>query len=306
MLTNYYYKVAGLVFCVSLPEGKDADRLLPSFRPFRCEPDAVRKDNPVFRYSVKSDSCPDNPDLLIIDEAVNDMGYTRLMRAVDFYRVEIRFTPDAPSHLMDVDSSFVIAVARVDWTDPYVGNVISSQLRIVFSQAILRNNGISLHAAAVSLNGKAYLFMGKSGTGKSTHAALWHANIAGVELLNDDNPALRIENGRLIAYGTPWSGKTPCYKNLRYPVGGMARLVQSYKNRFLRRKYVPAFVTLLPGCSVIREDAELYRMLCDTLIRMTELARIGVMECRPDDEAVAVCARGLCRLGTYKFLEPKN
>lgn len=86
--------------------------------------------------------------------------------------------------------------------------------------------------------------MGKSGTGKSTHSLLWMKYIQGTELLNDDNPTLRIVDGKVYAYGTPWSGKTPCYKSLSYPVGGMVRLKQAPVNRFVRQQEVEAFIAL--------------------------------------------------------------
>ena len=57
------------------------------------------------------------------------------------------------------------------------------------------------------------MLLGKSGTGKSTHSRLWLKYIPDTKLLNDDNPAVRImDNNTIMIYGTPWSGKTPCYK----------------------------------------------------------------------------------------------
>lgn len=77
-----------------------------------------------------------------------------------------------------------------------------------------------VHAAAVIYENHSYLFLGPCGTGKSTHADLWVKHIDGAELLNGDNPVVRIMNGRAFAYGSPWSNKQPCYRNVSSPIGG--------------------------------------------------------------------------------------
>ena len=59
--------------------------------------------------------------------------------------------------------------------------------------------GIALqHASVVTNNGLAYLFLGKSGTGKSTHSRLWLSYIAGTKLLNDDKSAGTLKKSRKI------------------------------------------------------------------------------------------------------------
>ena len=69
--------------------------------------------------------------------------------------------------------------------------------------------------------------MGKSGTGKSTHSRLWLENVPGATLLNDDNPIVRLTLVGAIVYGSPWSGKTPCYKNESAPLAGVCNGVCS-------------------------------------------------------------------------------
>ena len=139
----------------------------------------------------------------------------------------------------------------IHWNERHAGEILSLLLRLVYSQAILYRNGIALHASVVALDGKGYLFMGNSGTGKSTHASLWIGLFPGCELLNDDNPVVRIEEEGVMVYGTPWSGKTACYRNQRFPVRGIVRLVQAPHNRFIRQEEVDAFITVLPGCCLL-------------------------------------------------------
>lgn len=112
-----------------------------------------------------------------------------------------------------------------------------------------------MHASVTENKGFAYLFLGKSGTGKSTHSSLWLKYIANSELLNDDNPAVRcFPDGRIIVYGTPWSGKTPCYRNKSLPVGAFVRLQQHPQNEIQEEPKIKAFASILSSCSTMIWD----------------------------------------------------
>ena len=82
----------------------------------------------------------------------------------------------------------------------------------------------AVHSSVIVCHDEAVMFLGESGTGKSTHTRLWRENIAGATLLNDDSPFVGLRDGRVMAYGSPWSGKTPCYKNECYPIRAIVRL----------------------------------------------------------------------------------
>lgn len=291
MIKEYYYRIAGFTIMLCVPKALDIDRLLPSFRPFRCSEDCC--DGLLYHFVIGVPMLPSKEEYDLVEESFSDFGYVRLLKMVGGYRVEIRFTADGALHYVHTDPYFTFATAVLDLDDPRVGEVLCSMLRIVFSQAVLYHGGISLHAAAVTLGGKAYLFMGKSGTGKSTHAALWLRCFPESGLLNDDNPTVRIEDGRVAVYGTPWSGKTPCYKNACFTLGGIVRLVQAGVNRFIPHEGVDAFITVLPGCAVIHEDNGLHEELCTTLVTLTGAVPVGVLECRPDEEAALLCAGAL-------------
>ena len=287
-MKTYNYIVAGFSFAVQLPEPCEVKHLLPSFLPFQNT--GNREGEQLFSLTVVSAASNDQPGDLL-EETDNDMGHLRLFKIAEGYRVEI--TNKGYIHRMWSDRRFTAAKACLDWNDRQVGNALSSLLRIQFAQAVIYRNAVSIHAAAVSCKGLAYLFMGKSGTGKSTHAALWVEHIPGTELLNDDNPTVRLIGDKAYAYGTPWSGKTPCYKQLGFPIGGMVRLQQASVNRFTPQEGTNAFVALYPGCSVIAQDTELRHRLYDTLARLAESAPVGLLDCRPDKEAAIVCHQAL-------------
>ncbi len=106
----------------------------------------------------------------------------------------------------------------------------------LFYRQLVDYGGMLLHASAVALDGKAYLFTADCGMGKSTHVALWRQVYGDerVRIINDDKPALRLEDGVWYAYGTPWSGKSTLNQNIRCPVAGICFLEQGKENRIER------------------------------------------------------------------------
>lgn len=293
-MKSYYYCVGGLPFSLCLDDGMDADGLLPSFVPFKC--DRVKADEELFRMCVQpasDEKSGEGVEGTLLDEMTSDMGLTRLYAIEGGYRIVLNAVRGGKPHGLYASPDFMLANAVISWDDPYAGGVLCSMLRMVYSLAVVRKDGVSIHASAVFLDGYAYLFLGKSGTGKSTHAALWMRHFGGCGLLNDDNPVIRVKGEVAYAYGTPWSGKTPCYKNLCYPVRGIVRLRQAPANSFVLCTGIEAFVALLPGCSAIRQDAGMYNALCDTLVRLAGLVRVGVLQCLPDEEAAALCFKSI-------------
>ncbi len=100
-----------------------------------------------------------------------------------------------------------------------------------FYTYLLMFEGFMLHSSAVVVDGRAYLFSAPSGTGKSTHTSLWlKAFGERAYILNDDKPALRFVEGEVIAYGTPWSGKSDLNVNTGVPVQGICVLERSDEN----------------------------------------------------------------------------
>ena len=280
MTATYYFRVAGFPFSVSLPEACDIEELLPSFFPFYET--SLGAEEPLFRFfAVPLSQLPCSETKELIDETDNDMGHLVLYALSDGYYIEI--INNGHLHRMFANSDFSSVEAHIQWDDVNAGNALSSLIRVAYAQAILRHDAVSIHASAVFCNGQAYLFLGKSGTGKSTHSALWIENIPGTELLNDDNPTIRILNGKAYAYGSPWSGKTACYKNVSFPVGGMVRLNQAPENSFQLQEGADAFVALYPGS------------LYDTLTVLAGSVTVGTLDCLPDKDAALMCNRELTR-----------
>ena len=159
----------------------------------------------------------------------------------------------------------------------------------MFARELLAFNGSYLHASAVVLNGKAYLFSAPSGTGKSTHTEKW-CRLFGATYLNDDKPVLRLVGDVWMAYGTPWSGKHDLSDPRGVPLGGVAFLRRGQENairRLTAKEALPRFMS--QSLWRVPEHAQMEKQLA-----LTEniLQRIPIWEltCRNED-AAAVLAR---------------
>ena len=104
-----------------------------------------------------------------------------------------------------------------------------------FYLQLVDHGGFYLHSSAVMLDGKVYLFSGPCRAGKSTHTRLWQ-KVFGPEarVINDDKPAIRLVDGKWIAYGTPWCGKDGINLNASAPVAGVCFLKKAPHNAIRR------------------------------------------------------------------------
>lgn len=171
--------------------------------------------------------------------------------------------------------------------------VLNNFLMMLYAFNGAHHNTLLMHASVIAHNGKGYLFLGKSGTGKSTHTSLWLKNIEDCHLLNDDNPVVHVDSNskQVTVYGSPWSGKTPCYRNEHMPVGGFVRLEQAPQNEISLENVVRAFAALLPSCSCLKQDKDIYKGIVATVTEVASLAPVFHLKCLPDKEAAELCRR---------------
>ena len=114
-----------------------------------------------------------------------------------------------------------------DFSDGYIENIC------LYREICLRMPSFDrflLHACVLEYDGNAYAFLGRSGTGKSTHTGLWLEYLNGAEILNGDKPILGYEKGEIFAYGTPWMGKEGRGKKGRAPLKALVFLEQAKTN----------------------------------------------------------------------------
>ncbi|MBO4850527.1 MAG: hypothetical protein J5529_06445 [Prevotella sp.] len=148
---------------------------------------------------------------------------------------------------------------------------------------------VLIHASLVRQNGYGYAFHAISGTGKSTQVSMWLRFLPGCDLMNDDNPVIRVIDGKPYIYGSPWSGKTPCYRNIKAPLGALTRIDRDDHNWVEPLSPIEAFTSVLPSCSSLKWDVPTYHRVGDTVSKIVQKTKVSILHCLPNREAAEVC-----------------
>ncbi|WP_231725619.1 MULTISPECIES: hypothetical protein [unclassified Prevotella] len=166
---------------------------------------------------------------------------------------------------------------------------LNNALMLIFAFASCKYQTLLIHASVVGKDNYAYAFIAKSGTGKSTQSSMWLQSISGCELINDDNPIVRIIDNTPYIYGSPWSGKTACYRNIRMKLGAIVRIDRASENSIDKLKPTEAFASILPSCSAMKWDHTLFTDLCKTLSLLIEARVSYILHCLPNKESALLC-----------------
>lgn len=171
---------------------------------------------------------------------------------------------------------------------------LTAAIQLTYTMATMHTGNLLSHASCVAKDGKAYLFLGKSGTGKSTHSRMWQEAFADAQLLNDDHPIIRVApSGEVIAYGSPWSGKTPCYRNISAPIGGIVRITRSLSNSIRRLSPIEAYASLMPSMFSAPFDRQLADRRHQWIERVVATVPCYELQCLPNADAARVCWAGI-------------
>ena len=157
---------------------------------------------------------------------------------------------------------------------------------VAYGVVALQYKLIAVHSSVIMCNGKAVMFLGESGTGKSTHTRLWRETIKDAILLNDDSPILQVIDDKVYVYGSPWSGKTPCFCNEKAELIGIVRLSQAPHNEIKPLRVIEAFAALYPSCPpVFANDNYFSQKVCQIISDTLNNVKVWHLECLPDKEA---------------------
>ena len=289
-MKEYCYIVAEHCFAVEVEDGLDLSDALKPYEPFAVEPQAAPQR--VFRVRVVPGGAQSAPAGLTEEFRQDDDGsQIRLCRTgegLSWFEFSLR---DELSGTLLAGDGFEAATLAIH---AFPAFALSNALMVMFALRTASLRTALFHAAVIGCGGRGYLFLGKSGTGKSTHARLWLKHIPGSELVNDDNPVVRIgADGIARVYGSPWSGKTPCYRNVSLPLGGFVQLAQAPYNAIRRLKGIAAYAALVPSISGKRWDRAIADGLHETEDALASHVPVWHLDCLPDEAAARLCAENI-------------
>ena len=282
------FQVAGLSFSLELPDDFPAAGLLHNYDPFLCP--AECSEASLFSLTI-TDKAPGKPgEPLLRSKEQTGEPVVGFFRSVGGYQAAFAPTPGAPvCGVLEMRGDFREGQLYTEGSPADRAFAVNNALMLLFAFAAAPHAALEMHASVVTHSGRGFLFLGKSGTGKSTHTRLWLEHISGTELLNDDNPVLRIVDGVARVYGSPWSGKTPCYKAQDAPIGAIVRLSQAPQNRIERLSTVQAYASVMASCSGFRPIRTLADAQHETLSQIAQLVPCYHLDCLPDADAARLC-----------------
>jgi hypothetical protein len=281
----FHYQVGDHIFAIEATEEQFAQ--LPNYAPFRISTDA----SPLFVIHLEDGDIPssDNWEHVYTDRSDEDMP------RIEMYRLEGQWLFRVS---MSREGEIVCAMrCSEDWSKvslfmhpAYVRFAIDNAAMLVYAFATVGRKTLLFHSSVTVRDGLAYMFLGHSGTGKSTHSQQWKAAFPEVELLNDDNPAVRIMDDRTVrVYGTPWSGKTPCYKASSAPVAALVQLAQAPQNSITRLRMSQAYPFILASVSGLKVLPKMMDQIYESIALLLELCPVYKLECLPNPDAARVC-----------------
>lgn len=286
------YKVAGHVFSLDMPENNPAWARLGNYTPFEI----TSPEKTLFSLEVVEKLEEPEKEPYYVAGRESGEPVIDIFRCASGWWVETYPTPTQPiAGRVVLSEDFT--KGRLAFTDDprFPRFAIDNALMLMFAFCTSPYNTLELHSSVIMREGKAYLFLAKSGTGKSTQSRMWLENIPGSELLNDDNPVLRIdETGKVVIYGSPWSGKTPCYRNLSAQAGAFVGIRHCKDNLITPLDIISAYAQLSGSSSGFRPLEWMAEGMHNTLAAAVEAVPSYILDCRPDPESAIVCSNEVC------------
>lgn len=286
-MTNHY-RVGDFVFAIDAKEEQLAQ--LTNYAPFLTDETGTTD---LFIIRVSDQPVPDAQDWehIYTDRSDDDMPRIEMYRRSDEWLFRVS---------MYRESEVVCAMrCRADWSEvnlflaPNVTRfAIDNAAMLVYAFATADKKTLLFHSSVTVLDGRAYMFLGHSGTGKSTHSQQWKAAFPESYLLNDDNPVVRVlPDGIVQVYGSPWSGKTPCYKNESAPVGALVQLAQAPENKITQLKMTQAYPYILASVSGLKVLPDMMDRIYESIAALLEISPVYRLECLPNPDAARLCAQ---------------
>jgi len=153
--------------------------------------------------------------------------------------------------------------------------------------------GFYLHAAVVAVDNEGYAFSAKSGTGKSTHIALWKEHFGKrAEIVNGDKPLIRLIDDQFYIYGTPWCGKEKEGSNTFVPLKALCFLEQGRTNR-ISRKNSKIILRRIMSQIVFPDQNEEMNLLFGLLDQLIQSIPCYTMACDISKQAVITAYEGM-------------
>ena len=285
--TENHENLAGLLpgFVHFSDSFNDSEPLIQLSREFESEkPALLSSDNEnkiIHTFNLEDDSCKfikNGNKYLFLIEKKGGAGSIEFAMEIGSPKVKFRLTPESEN-------------GRITLPNP---THFKFSLWMALGFTGIPQKFSALHSSVIVYNNSAVLFLGESGTGKSTHTRLWLNHIAGSRLLNDDSPILSIDEGETNVHGSPWSGKGQIYVNESYPVKAIVRIKQHPFNKLQKLNTLESFGALYPSFPpAFLKDNFFEGHICEIISKVISTTPVYLLHCLPNREAAEMVKENL-------------
>lgn len=155
------------------------------------------------------------------------------------------------------------------------------------------HNTVLFHSSALAMDGQGILFTAASGTGKSTHAALWRTVFRScVVTINDDKPFVAAGADGFTVFGSPWRGKHKLGKNTAAPVKAICVIHRGAENSIRRLTPREALPVIMQQTYRPRSMAAMLPTM-QIAERLSREVPVYSLKCNMDPQAAWVAWRGI-------------
>lgn len=278
-----FYEIAEHLVVVETKSAEETRKLLPNFEPFLVDGDMSTE--PLIYFKGECD--------IKVPSSAPKYRFDYENIKFNVYDVEggeiISMTYNGVTHLLFTHDDKQHFESNLSMTDSNEKLFMNFLLRAAYGLSSIHKRTIKMHASVTEKDGKALVFLGVSGTGKSTHSRLWREFVPGSTLLNDDEPIIRLlDDGSVRVYGGPWSGSTPCYKQASADVSAFVHLYQSKENKLTKLSTMKGFSSLYQSVALMQTDKEGRMLAFNIVTDILNVVPCYKLENRPDREAVSL------------------
>ncbi len=210
------------------------------------------------------------------------------------YGDALRAAPPTEKSIIIPEKDVKSWMERWNFTDPSYAEYVLSLCYAC--DRLMKRHFTVFHGVSFLWNGRAYLFTGPSGTGKTTQARLWKSLFPGeVEILNGDKPILEAgTEGNILVHPSPWKGKEGYGRDdITAPLAGIILLRQAKRNS-IRRLWPAEAAQNLFGriCSTFNTEDEILNA-AEILNSILRSVPVWLLENRGDEESARMTRREL-------------
>ena len=286
-MRTFYFRVADHIFAIETAH--DLLACCPNYAPFLSSQQSDSCIQPVLTLRVSESELPsiEGWTLLYTDRSDDDMPRIEMYRRGEEW--QFRFSQSRDGAVVGAFTCDARMQNAVLYGEP-TRFAIDNTMMLLYAFSTAGSRTLLFHASVIVRGENGYMFLGKSGTGKSTHAEQWMKAFSDAERLNDDNPVVRVsEDGLVRVYGSPWSGKTPCYKAADAQVKALVQLAQAPENEIKLLRPTQAYPYILSSVSGLKILPQMMDRLYETIAALLESTPVYFLDCLPNTDAAEVC-----------------